>query len=219
MEGKDYKVVNKEGQEVGKIALNGDVFGAKFNEAVVHKVVRWQLAKRRAGTHSTLNKARMEGCGQKPWKQKGTGRARAGGADSPLWTGGAVAHGPTPRDYSFDINKKTRQNALRSVLSDKLNKNNLVIVDNLDLQEVKTKTVQGILSKVGVAGEMSLIVTAGKDDNLFRSSRNIPGVDLLPVAGVNVYDLMRHKYLIVTQDAVEGLQNRALGSCGSCKAE
>ena len=210
----DYKLVGKDGKDAGTVALNAGVFGVDFHESSVHKVVRWQLAKRRAGTHATLNRKKMTGGGRKPWRQKGTGRARAGSANSPLWVGGAVAHGPQPRDYSFSINGKTKRLALKSALSSKVRDNTLLIVKDLGVDEIKTKEVESMLRGIGAAGEKSLIVTANKDEKLYKSSRNIPGVDLLPVAGVNVYDLLWHKFLIVSEDAVEGLEKRFLATDG-----
>ena len=203
-----YKVINTKGKEVGKIDLDADVFGGEINATLVHTVVKWQLNKRRQGTHSTLNKTKMVVSGKKPWKQKGTGRARAGGADSPLWVGGAVAFGPQPRSYETRLNKTARRKALVSVLSEKVQGSQLVVLDSLTVESGKTKEFAGILKTIGAGASSSVVVLSAKEINVARTSRNIPKVVALPVEGVNVYDLLKHKFLICTRDGIEALQGR-----------
>lgn len=202
------QVVNMDGKEVERLDLDADVFGIRPSPSVVHQAVRWQLAKRRSGTHSVKTRSFMKGGGRKPFKQKGTGRARAGSNNSPLWVGGAVVHGPTPRSYEFRFPKSMRRLALASVLSDKLKQARIIVLDRFDVASGKTAEMAGVLAKLGVEKSKALVIADGVTEATQRSAKNIPGLDLLPVAGANVYDLMRHDYLVSTKEGVLALQDR-----------
>jgi large subunit ribosomal protein L4 len=191
-------------------SLNPEVFAAKINAALVHDVVRWQRAKRRAGTASTLTRAEMSGGGRKPWKQKGTGRARSGSNTSPIWVGGGVAHGPKPKSYEFRLPKRTRRQALASVLSEKLRTGALIIVDKIENESCKTKSMVSFFQAVGAGDKGRALVIAQKDAQVERSGRNIPKTLTLPVEGVNVFDLMKHHYLICTPEAITEIEQRIL---------
>lgn len=221
MEPLDYKVIDLEGKEVGKVALNPNVFNAPIVEHIVHDVVVWQLAKRRAGTHSAQRIGDMEGGGAKPWRQKGTGRARCGTNNSPLWVGGAKIHAPHPREYGGRITQRTRRQALASALSDRVGQSGLIVLDSLHVDGIKTKEFTTLLKniglkkiglkKIGVSAENVLLVLpseAGAADKISKSCRNIPGVTALSVEGVNVYDILRHKFLVCTKEAVSALEKR-----------
>jgi large subunit ribosomal protein L4 len=209
---------NMSGKEVGSVDLDPEVFAAKIHEAIVHETVRWQLARRRAGTHQALTRSMMKGGKKKPWKQKGTGRARAGSGVSPLWVGGASIHGPLPRDYDFRLSKRSRRQALASVLTSKVQEEKLVILDKLQIPSGKTKDFAAVLKKIGIAEQDAIVVTAKSEDMVTRSSRNIQKVLALSVAGVNVYDLLRHKYIVSTKDGIEALQARVKGQGASEEA-
>jgi len=202
------QVVNMDGKEVESLELDAEVFGVRPSPSVVHQAVRWQLAKRRAGTHSVKTRSFMKGGGRKPFKQKGTGRARAGSNTSPLWVGGAVVHGPEPRSYEFRFPKSMRRLALASVLSDKLKQARIIVLDRFDVASGKTAEMAGVLAKLGVDKSKALVIADGVTEATQRSAKNIPGLDLLPVAGANVYDLMRHDYLVSTKEGVLALQDR-----------
>lgn len=212
MESIRYKVLNIGGDEVGEMELDPEVFNAKECRSLVHQTVRWQRACRRAGSHSVLSRGNMKGGGKKPWRQKGTGRARAGTRNSPVWVGGAVAHGPQPRDYSFRLSARSRRQALASVLSSKVKANELIILDELPIKEGKTREIVSILDKLGVKDTSSLLVTPTKDEMLRRSSGNLKRSLALPVIGANVYDLLRHRYLLCTKESVSALVQRVKGS-------
>ncbi|MHB1127412.1 MAG: 50S ribosomal protein L4 [Bacillota bacterium] len=194
-------VYNIEGNQVGEIDLNDNIFGIKVNEPVMHQVVVMHLANKRRGTSSTKIRSEVSGGGRKPWRQKGTGRARAGSNRSPLWRGGGVTFGPRPRDYSYTIPKKVRRLALKSALSSKVLDGNLVVVDEIIMQQPKTKDMVKILGSLGVA-EKALVVTAIKDENVQKSARNIPGITPATAVGLNVYELLLHDKLVMTRDAV-----------------
>lgn len=206
-----YQVLNMAGEEVGAMELDPRVFGAELKESLVHATVRWQRASRRAGNHSALNRANMKGGGSKPWRQKGTGRARAGSRNSPVWVGGAVAHGPQPRSYSFRLSKRARRQALTSVLTDKVLKQRLRILDKIEIGDGKTKSAAGVLGRIGIGASKAVIVNEDGSVSLARATRNIPGVQAVPVEGVNVFDLMRHEYLVCTEKGVKALQDRLIG--------
>lgn len=194
-------VFNVEGKEVGQIQLNDAVFGIEPNESVVHEAVVMQLASMRRGTSSTKHRGEVRGGGRKPWKQKGTGRARVGTIRSPLWRGGSIIFGPKPRDYSYSIPKKKRRLALKSVLSDKVATNNMIVLDALSLEKPKTKDMVKILAALQ-SDRKALVVTAESSYNIEKSASNIPGVSYTTSAGLNVYDVISHDKLIITQEAV-----------------
>jgi large subunit ribosomal protein L4 len=200
-------VLNMQNQVVSQVELPEEVFGVEPKEHVVHQVVRMQLANRRAGTASTKNRALVSGSRRKPWRQKGTGRARAGSRQSPIWRGGGVVFGPHPRDYSIKVNKKVRRAALRMVLSDKLREGKLKILEEIQLTSISTKSMVEVLNNLGV--DSVLIVTAQRDEVIEKSARNIPRVKVLPVVGLNVYDILLYDYLILSRDSLELIERRA----------
>ncbi len=195
-----------DGSEAGSVELASDIFEAPQNAVLVREAVNAFLANQRQGTHSTKTRHFVRGGGKKPWKQKGTGRARAGTVRSPLWRGGAIVFGPQPRDYREKINRRKRQAALRAVLSSRVEEGKLIIVDAIDFGgEPKTRKVAEFLAKLGVEGR-SLIVTDGVNADLLRAARNIPYVDVTTTGELNVYDAIVNDTLIFTKAAVESLQ-------------
>lgn len=201
-------VINSDNEVVDKVQLDERAFDSPVKPYLVHEVVRYQLAKRRAGTASTRNRALVAGSRRKPWRQKGTGRARAGSRQSPLWRGGGVVFGPQPRDYSFKLNRKVRKAALRSVLTQRLREGHLKVIDKLELPEIRTKRMAELLRRLGL--DNVLIVTPGRDEVIERSARNIPGVKVLPVEGINVYDVLRYRELLVLKDALPEITERVV---------
>jgi len=199
------KVLNQAGKEVGEIALNDAVFGIEPSVPAMHLCVVAYLANRRQGTQSTKTRAEVSGGGRKPWRQKGTGRARQGSTRSPQWTHGGIAHGPKPRDYGKDVNRKVRRLAIRSALSSKVASDDLIVLEALTLEEIKTKEMVKVIEDVK-AGKKVLFVLAENDDIVYRSARNIPGVKVGPVIGVNVYDILNADTLVVVKAAVEKLE-------------
>ena len=191
-----FDVLDKSGKKVSDIELSDAVFGITPNERVMHAAVVNFLANQRQGTQSTKTRAEVSGGGKKPWRQKGTGRARQGSTRSPQWTHGGVALGPKPRDYSYTLNKKVRRLAIKSALSDKAATGNLIVVDDLSMDEYKTKTVVGLLAAVGAAGK-SLVATAERQEKLAKSAANIPGVKTAMAANVNTYELVNADKLVV----------------------
>lgn len=199
------------GNVVGTVDLNDQVYAIEPSNASVHSVVVMQLANKRQGTHSTLTRAEVRGGGRKPWRQKGTGRARVGSTRNPVWRSGGVAFGPKPRDYSYTIPKKIKRLAMKSVLSSKLAEQNLIILDSLTLASPKTKDMKNILSSIGVA-KTAAIVTLNKENNVVLSSGNLPGVLAAFTGSVNVYDLMRHQTLVMTKEAALKLEEVLLNA-------
>ena len=198
-------VYNIEGKKVSDLELNEKVFGIKPNEKVVHSVLVNYLANQRQGTANTKTRAEVSGGGRKPWRQKGTGRARQGSIRSPQWFKGGIALGPKPRDYSYTLNKKEKRLAIRSVLSSKVLESNLVVVDKLDLKEIKTKEMVKALDALKVEGK-TLIVLPEKNENVQKSARNIEGVKTSLVNTINVYDLLKYNKLVLTVDSVKSLE-------------
>lgn len=190
--------------QIGEIELNDNVFGAQINENALHTMVVNYLANQRQGTQNTKTRTEVSGGGRKPWRQKGTGRARQGSIRAPQWTGGGVALGPKPRSYRFSVNKKLRRVAMKSALTSKVVENNIIVVENLDMQSYKTKEFADILAKFNA--ENALVVTAEKNENVVRSSRNIPGVKSTLVTTLNVYDILKYNKFIVTKDAVAKIE-------------
>ena len=195
------QVVNMQGAPVGEMELDEYVFGIKPHSTVLHSAVVMQLASLRRGTSSTLLRGEVRGGGRKPWRQKGTGRARAGSSRSPLWRGGGVLFGPKPRDYSFSLPKKVRRLALRSALSSKFLEENLIVIEDINLAEAKTRDMVKLLKALSV-NKKALVVTAETDESIARSARNIEGVKALQVEGLNVLDLLRHDVLVITKAAI-----------------
>ena len=198
------KVLNQNGAEVSTLELDESVFGAEYREALIHQVVVAQLNNKRQGTKSTLTRTEVRGGGIKPWRQKGTGRARQGSIRSPQWTGGGVVFAPKPRDFSQKVNKVAKRNALVSALSAKLADGNMIVVDKIAADEFKTKTVVAFLAAVG-AGKKNLILNDTADVKFVASAANIPGVKTA-VDGVNTYDVVNADKLIVSLDAAKKLE-------------
>jgi len=186
--------------------LNDAIFGAKTRAHLLHQAVVMQLANRRAGTAATKTKGFVRGGGKKPWKQKGTGRARAGSIRSPIWVGGGTVFGPTPRDYSYRMPRTARREALLSALSVKNRDGKLIVVDKFSLEAAKTKIMAQALAELKVTS--ALIVIAGADATIERSARNLPKIKVLRVEGVNVYDLLRYDHLVLTAGALKLLEER-----------
>lgn len=198
------KVVNTEANEVGVIEVPEEIFGQEYNEPLIHQVVVAQLANKRQGTKSALTRTEVRGGGIKPWRQKGTGRARQGSIRAPQWTKGGVVFAPKPRDFDKKINKKMKTAAMRSVLSQKLREGGFVVVDKIELAEAKTKLVAAVLKNLS-ADVKPLIVVNGANDTLALAGRNIAELTLADAALVNVYDMVRAGKCIITQDAVKTL--------------
>jgi large subunit ribosomal protein L4 len=204
-------VVSAGGKKAGSVELDASVFEAPVRPHLFHAEVRRQLARRRSGTHSTKNRAGVSGGGIKPWKQKGTGRARQGTIRAPQWSGGGVVFGPVPRSYEHALPKKVRRAALCSALSHQAAEGNIKVVDELKFTEYKTKQVAKLLHDLSLEDAPVLIVTAGEERFLERSARNLPGVSVLRVAGLNVYDVLRHRRLLLTRAAVDAIGERLRG--------
>ena len=202
----NVKLFNQGCQEIGTVDLAPEVFEVEVQPELLHLVVRAQLAAKRAGTHSVKTRAFVSGGGKKPWRQKGTGRARAGSTRSPLWRGGAVGHGPQPRDYSFKVNRKVRQLALRMALSAKLVEDQLVLLDAIALPEVKTKLMAKVVSDF--SWKKALIVLPESDNNLELSARNLPGIKVVRQDMLNVYDVLLHDHVVMMKDAALKVQER-----------
>ena len=198
-------VYNMEGKKVSDVELNDNVFGIEPNEAIVHSVLVNYLANQRQGTQSTKTRSEVSGGGRKPWRQKGTGRARQGSIRAPQWVKGGIALGPKPRSYKYTVNKKERRLAIRSVLSSKVLENNLVVLDKAEMKEIKTKDMVKTLANLKVEGK-TLILLPEKNENVQKSARNITGVKTTLVNTINVYDLLKYNKLVVTVDAVKKLE-------------
>ena len=194
------KVLNMAGAEVGTVELNDSIFGVEPNTAVVHEVVKNHLANCRQGTQSALTRAEVSGGGKKPWRQKGTGRARQGSTRSPQWTHGGIVFAPKPRSYRYTLNKKLKRLALKSVLSDKAQNGNIAVIEGLEIAEPKTKTMVNLLGAID-AGK-SVVITDGVKNGVVLSARNIPGVVTTPANILSVYDLVNAKSLVVDQAAL-----------------
>ncbi len=195
-------------EKVGTMELNSELFEAPVKKHLLHEVVNWQLAKRRSGTSSTKTRAEVRGGGAKPWKQKHTGRARAGSRRSPIWRKGGVAFGPRPKDWSYTVPKKVKKGALVSALSSRFSQGAIVVLDKFDLPEIKTKQVARFLKKFELS--QALVVIASDNQNLSKSARNMPNVRVLRDEGLNVYDILRHENLVMVRDSVEKIQERLL---------
>lgn len=198
-------VYSMEGKKVKDIELKEEIFGIEPNEAIVHSVLVNYLANQRQGTQSTKTRSEVRGGGRKPWRQKGTGRARQGSIRAPQWVKGGIALGPKPRSYKYTVNKKERRLAIKSVLSSKVLENELIIVENLEMKEIKTKEMQHVLSNLKVEGK-SLILLPEKNETVQKSARNLEGVKTTLVNTINVYDLLKYKNLIITLDTVKKLE-------------
>lgn len=202
-------VISQSNEPVGELALPAELFGGPVRKHLLYETVKMQMANRRAGTASTKTRAFVRGGGKKPWRQKGTGRARAGSSRSPIWVGGATIFGPQPRDYSYRLPASARKSALRSALAAKARDGQLLVVDKIVLAAPKTKVLAKLIADLKI--DSALIVIPERDDALERAARNLPLVKVLRVEGANVYDLLRYDRLILTQAAIDALHRR-LGS-------
>ena len=199
------KVLNQNGAEVSTLELDESVFGAEYREALIHQVVVAQLNKTRQGTKSTLTRTEVRGGGIKPWRQKGTGRARQGSIRSPQWTGGGVVFAPKPRDFSQKVNKVAKRNALVSALSAKLADGNMIVVDKIALENAKTKEMVAVMNALNV-DKRALLVVTGEDAAVVRAAKNIPTVTTMASELINVYDLVANEKLVVTEAAVKKIE-------------
>ena len=200
----NVSVYNMEGKEVGSIELSDAVFGVEPNEHLLHLAVVNQQANKRQGTQKAKTRAEVSGGGRKPWRQKGTGHARQGSTRAPQWTGGGVVFAPTPRDYSFKMNKKEKRIAMQSALSSRVGEDKIKVLDELKLDAIKTKDFQKVLDALKV--DKALVVLADNDENVILSARNIPGVKTALTNTINVYDILKYNTLILTKDAVAKIE-------------
>ena len=197
-------VYNIEGKEVGTIDLNDAIFGVEVNEHLVHMAVVQQLANKRQGTQKAKTRSEVSGGGRKPWRQKGTGHARQGSTRAPQWTGGGVVFAPTPRDYSFKLNKKEKRAALKSALTSRVEENKFIVVDEMNFDEIKTKKFQNVLSNLNVS--KALVVLEDSNTNAELSARNIADVKTARTNTINVYDILKYNTVIATKAAVEAIE-------------
>jgi len=199
-------VMNIKNENVGQVELNDAVFNLEVKEYILHDVVRMQRAARRSGNACTKTRVEVSGGGAKPWRQKGTGRARAGSRTSPVWRGGGVVFGPKPRDYSFKLNRKVKKLALSMALSARLQEDNLIVLDDFSMEAIKTKDFVSVMKSLNI--ENGLIIIDGEAENLKKSSRNVNGFKVLPSEGLNVYDVLLHKKLVLIKPVIENLEKR-----------
>ena len=200
----NVSVYNMEGKEVGTMELSDAVFGVEVNEHLVHLAVVQQLANNRQGTQKAKTRSEVSGGGRKPWRQKGTGHARQGCTRSPQWTGGGVVFAPTPRDYSFKLNKKEKRLALKSALTSRLQENKLIVVDELKFDEVKTKNFKQVMDNLKV--EKGLVILAENDANTVLSARNLASIDTTLTSQINVYDIMKAGTIVLTKDSAAKIE-------------
>jgi large subunit ribosomal protein L4 len=200
------EVKNINNEKVGEIELNDQIFNLEVKGYLLHDVVRMQRASRRAGTACTKTRSEVRGSGAKPWRQKGTGRARAGSRRSPIWRGGGVAFGPKPRDYSFKLNRKVKKQAVAMAMSARLQEGNLVVLDDFTMDQIKTKDFVSVMNTLDL--DTALIVIDESNENLTKSSRNVNGYKVLNPEGLNVYDILLHKKLVLLQPALTSLEER-----------
>lgn len=200
----NVKVYNMSGAEVGTIELSDAVFGVEINEHVMHLAVKQYLANQRQGTQSARTRSEVSGGGKKPFRQKGTGRARQGSIRAPQWTGGGVVFAPKPRDYSIKLNKKERRLAIKSALTTKVNESKLIVLDSFELDEIKTKKFVAVMNNL--KAEKALVVLNEKNDNVIKSANNVPTVKTALTNTINVYDILKYDTLVLTQDAVATIQ-------------
>ena len=200
----NVSVYNMEGKEVGKMDLNDAVFGVEINEHLVHMAVVQNLANKRQGTQKAKTRSEVRGGGRKPWRQKGTGHARQGSIRAPQWKGGGVVFAPTPRDYSFKMNKKEKRAALKSVLTSRVQDNKLIVLDELKLDAIKTKDFKKVMDNLKV--EKAMVVIADQDEKVILSARNLPKIGTVVAENINVYDILKGDTLVLTKDAVAKIE-------------
>jgi large subunit ribosomal protein L4 len=200
------EVKNIKNEKVGEIELNDQIFNLEVKGYLLHDVVRMQRAAKRAGTACTKSRSEVRGSGAKPWRQKGTGRARAGSRRSPIWRGGGVAFGPKPRDYSFKLNRKVKKQAVAMAMSARLQEGNLIVLDDFTMDQIKTRDFVSVMNTLDL--DTALIVTEETNENLTKSSRNVNGFKVLNPEGLNVYDILLHNKLVLLQPALTSLEER-----------
>ena len=200
----NVSVYNIEGKEVGSLELNDAIFGVEINEHLVHMAVVQQLANNRQGTQKAKTRSEVSGGGRKPWRQKGTGHARQGSTRAPQWTGGGVVFAPTPRDYSFKMNKKEKRAALKSALTSRVVDSKIVVLDEIKFNEIKTKNIANVMKNLKL--DKALMVIGDNDANVILSARNIPDVKVSQPNTINVYDILKYDTLVVTKDAVAKIE-------------
>lgn len=201
-------IVNIKNEKVGEVELNDELFGVEVKPYLIHDIVKMQLANRRSGNACTKTRAEVHGSNAKPWRQKGTGRARSGSKRSPVWRGGGTVFGPKPRSYSIKLSKKVRRLGLRMALSSRFSENRLVVLDSFAMEEIKTKNFISVMGTLNI--DNALIVIPENDEKLEKSSRNAVGYKVIPTAGVNVYDVLLHKNIILLQSCIGQLEKRLL---------
>ncbi len=199
------ELYNIEGERIGEVSLSSKVFGAKVNEALLYEALKAQASSRRRGTASTKERSQVRGGGRKPWRQKGTGRARAGSIRSPIWKGGGTTFGPRPRDYSYSLPRKAKRKAIKSALSAKLKEKKILILDRMDLKEAKTKKMASMLVNLR-SGKKPLLVIEEGNEMVRRAARNIEGVKIISPNSLNLYDLLNHNKLILTKEALAKIE-------------
>ncbi len=202
----EVSLYDTKGQAVGNVDLNEEVFAVEINEHVVHEAVTAQLAAKRAGTAKTKTRSEVAGGGRKPWRQKGTGRARHGSIRSPLWVGGGTTFGPQPRNYEKDIPKKEKKLAVKSALTDKVEEEDLIIVDEFSFEQPKTKQMITVLENLDLQDEKVLIILNEKDENVYKSARNIPGVRVTTADRITVYDIVNYDKLVMVESAISPIE-------------
>ena len=201
-------IYNTKNEKVGEIGLNPQIFNVEVKEHLLHDVVRMQLAGRRAGSACTKTRVEVSGGGAKPWRQKGTGKARSGSRRSPVWRGGGVVFGPKPRDYTFKLNRKVKKQALSMAMSARLQEGNLVVLDAFQMDVIKTKEFMNVMNILQL--DNCIIITNDTTDNLHKSSRNANGYKVISVDGLNVYDILLHKKLVLVQPVIDSLEKRLM---------
>ncbi|HAG10607.1 MAG TPA: 50S ribosomal protein L4 [Desulfotomaculum sp.] len=205
----EVSMYNVNGNLLGKLNLSNQVFGAPVNSTAVYDAVIKYLAGGRSGTSDTKTRGEVNGGGRKPWRQKGTGRARHGSIRSPIWRGGGIVFGPHPRDYSYTLPRKVRRLALKSVLSSKVMEDKMIVIEELKLEKPRTKDIINILDNLKISGGV-LLVTVSKDENVYKSARNISDIKTVTIEGLNIYDLLVYETLVVTKDALAGIEEALL---------
>ncbi|AWM74102.1 MULTISPECIES: 50S ribosomal protein L4 [Lactobacillus] len=205
----NLKVIDQKGKDAGEVTLKDEVFGIEPNESVVFDAIIRQRAGKRQGTSKVKNRSAVRGGGKKPWKQKGTGRARQGSIRSPQWRGGGVVFGPTPRSYAYSMPRKQRRLAIKSVLSQKLIDKNLIVLDQLTMSAPKTKEFKSMLDSLNIEGK---VLVVSEDKNVQLSARNLPKVKVVPINGLNVEDVVNYDKLILTKDAIEKIEENVEGA-------
>ena len=202
----DMNIHSIEGEKIGEIKLNDDLFNAKINKHIVHQIVKRYLAEKRRGTASTKGRSEVRGGGKKPWKQKGTGRARAGTIRSPIWVGGGVIFGPENRNYGYSIPRKMRLVALKSVLSDKVKNNDIIILDKIELKNGKTKDITYLFEKLNINSNKTIIVIDKEDEIIKRAVHNLKNTLVITANKINTYDLVNYQKMLVTKDALKKIE-------------